>query len=72
MLKKPYGTSIIYDSKQLTEQKLLDTAKANEPLIKLLEIKDEAIEKMPVILIPPHSNLDEMGSNTSAGPFAGN
>jgi len=55
MLKKPYGVSIIYDSKQVNNQKILETVTLNEPLIKLSDIKDEPIDKIPVILIPPHN-----------------
>jgi hypothetical protein len=65
MLKKPYGASVIYDSKQLTEQKLILTAKANEPLIKLVDVKDEAIDKVPLILVPPHANVPEPPSASS-------
>lgn len=65
MLKKPYGASIIYDSKQLTEQKLILNAKANEPLIKLTDIKDEAIDRVPLILVPPHANVPEPPSPNS-------
>jgi len=55
MLKKPYGVSIIYDSKQVNDQKLLETVTLDEPLIKLSNIKDEPIAKIPTILIPPHN-----------------
>ncbi|PWU02567.1 MAG: hypothetical protein C5B53_01490 [Candidatus Melainabacteria bacterium] len=66
MLKKPYGASIIYDSTKLNEEKLVDTAKANEPLIKLLDIKDEAIPKLPVILVPPHSNVNNFSNQANS------
>jgi hypothetical protein len=68
MLKKPYGASIIYDSKQLTEQKLLETTKANEPIIQLLDVKDEAIDKVPALLIPPHTNVPDFNSNSALLP----
>jgi copper chaperone CopZ len=69
MLKKPYGASVIYDSKQVDEQKILTTAKLTEPLIKLEDIQDAAIEKLPVVLIPPHAgmpstSMDDSGSQT--------
>jgi copper chaperone CopZ len=68
MLKKPYGASIIYDSKQLTEEKLLATAKLNEPMVQLLDVKDEAIDKLPPILIPPHTNVPEFNNNSALLP----
>jgi len=64
MLKKPYGASVIYDSKQVNEQKLLDAAKLNEPQIKLLDVNDTAIVKIPVVLIPPHTAQLTMQDNT--------
>jgi hypothetical protein len=66
MLKKPFGASIIYDSTKLNEEKLLATAKANEPLVKLLDIKDEAIPKLPVILIPPHSTISNFNNQANS------
>jgi len=66
MLKKPYGASIIYDSKQINEQKLLDAAKANEPMITLLDLKDEAIAKVPEVFIPPHANISEFNDEANS------
>jgi hypothetical protein len=63
MLKKPYGVSIIYDSKAVSGQKLLATVTLSEPRIKLLDIKDEPIDKVPLVLIPPHN---ETNSNPSS------
>jgi hypothetical protein len=68
MLKKPYGASIIYDASQVTEQTLIDTAKLNEPLIKLLEVSDAPIEKIPLVLIPPHASM-ESSSNSALLPI---
>jgi hypothetical protein len=64
MLKKPYGASVIYDSSQVSEQTLLTTAKLNEPLIKLLDVNDAPIEKVPLVLIPPHVSMQS--GSTSA------
>jgi cyanuric acid amidohydrolase len=55
MLKKPYAAVIIYDSTQLSLNKIEETAKKGEPEVKLVDIKDEAIKKLPTILIPLYS-----------------
>jgi cyanuric acid amidohydrolase len=55
MLKKPYGAVIIYDSSQLTLNKIEDSAKLGEKEVQLVGIKDEAIKKLPTILIPLYS-----------------
>jgi copper chaperone CopZ len=57
MLKKPFGASVIYDGKQVDQQRILTAAKLTEPMIKLVDIQDEAIEKLPTVLIPPHSGM---------------
>lgn len=66
MLRKPFGASIIYDSTKLNEEKLIATAKANEPLVKLLDVKDEAIPKLPIVLVPPHSNVSDTNTKTNS------
>jgi cyanuric acid amidohydrolase len=55
MLKKPYGAVIIYDSSQLSQSKIEETAKKGEPEVRLVGLKDEAIKKLPTILIPIYS-----------------
>lgn len=55
MLKKPYGASVIYDSKKLGKEKLIEAIKRNEPKVSLLDVQDQAVEQSPFILIPPHN-----------------
>jgi copper chaperone CopZ len=55
MVKKPYGAVIIYDSSQLTQDKIVTVAKKDEPEVRLVGIKDEPIKKIPVVLIPLYS-----------------
>jgi hypothetical protein len=54
MLRKPYGGVVIYDSTKLEQKKILDIAKDHEPAIEFVQVEDEAIPKVPVILIPHH------------------
>ena len=70
MLKKPYGASIIYDASQVDEQTLITTAKLNEPMVKLLDVSDNPIEKIPLVLIPPHSNM-QSGDSSAFLPGTG-
>ena len=52
MLKKPYGAVVIYDSSKVKTDKILDKCKEGLPEIKLLDVKDEAIKKIPIVLVP--------------------
>lgn len=57
MLKKPFGASVIYDSKVTNKQALLEAVKEKEPSVQLENVEDKAIAKVPVILLPPHASL---------------
>lgn len=71
LLKKPYGASVIYDANLVTREKLIDNAKLNEPLIKLLDINDRPVESVPLILIPPHGEEEPSLQNSApAGTFS--
>ncbi len=59
MLKKPYGGVCIYDSSKLTKDKLLRIAKGDELTVTFEEVTDEAIEKLPIILVPHHATETE-------------
>jgi len=56
MLKKPYGVSIIYDAKQLKQAKIVETIKSYEKNTFVDGVKDAAITKIPLVLIPPFAN----------------
>lgn len=61
MLKKPYGAVVIYDSSKLTVKAILEIAVKGEPEVKIVDVKDEAIKKLPVVLIPAYSQVPGEG-----------
>ena len=61
MLKKPYGAVVIYDSSKLTLKSILDIAVKGEPEVKIVDVKDESIKKLPVVLIPAYSQVPGEG-----------
>lgn len=52
MLKKPYGAVVIYDSSKVSMQTLLDKAKSQDKEVKIQQVTDFPIQKIPTILIP--------------------
>ena len=61
MLKKPYGAVVIYDSSKLKLKSILDIAVKGEPEVKIVDVKDESIKKLPVVLIPAYSQVPGEG-----------
>jgi len=61
MLKKPYGAVVIYDSSKLNLKSILDIAVKGEPEVKIVDVKDESIKKLPVVLIPAYSQVPGEG-----------
>ena len=61
MLKKPYGAVVIYDSSKLNLKAILDIAVKGEPEVKIVDVKDESIKKLPVVLIPAYSQVPGEG-----------
>ncbi|MDR3613446.1 MAG: hypothetical protein P4L53_07760 [Candidatus Obscuribacterales bacterium] len=61
MLKKPYGAVVIYDSSKLNLKAILDIAVKGEPEVKIVDVKDESIKKLPVVLIPAYSQVPSEG-----------
>ncbi len=53
MLKRPYGVSVIYAVGETNPDEILAIVKNKEPNIKVLEMNDSHVGKMPAILIPP-------------------
>jgi copper chaperone CopZ len=62
MLKKPYGVSVIYDSKQLQQAKILATIKSYEKNTFVDGVQDAAVAKVPLVLIPPFAKPEEGAS----------
>jgi hypothetical protein len=54
MLKPPYGASVVYDSKQITKDAIVDIANHQKKNVHVDSINDAAITKIPIVLIPPH------------------
>ncbi len=52
MLKKPYGAVVIYDSSKVSMQTLLEKAKSQDKEVKIEQVTDFPIQKIPTILIP--------------------
>ncbi len=52
MLRPPYGAVVIYDASKLSLEKILQSATENEPAVKLVDVKDIAIKKLPIVLVP--------------------
>lgn len=71
MLKRPYGAVILYDSKKTTPNELLDMAKKSEKDVKFEDIKDSAIPRVPLVLVPIHNTLkDSKGNLHTSLPLA--
>lgn len=71
MLKPPYGAVVLYDGKKTAPHELLDTAKKGEKDVKFEDIKDVAINRVPLVLVPVHNTLkDNKGSLNAGLPLA--
>jgi copper chaperone CopZ len=59
MLKRPFGTSVIYQTTQIKKEEILAIVQNKEPNIKIVEVSDSSIAKVPSPMIPPFvSTLD--------------
>ncbi|MBZ0188691.1 MAG: cation transporter [Candidatus Obscuribacterales bacterium] len=57
-VKKPYGCAVIYDSSKTNKDEIIDKGKEGEKeKVKILDISDEHIAKMPFILVPKFNQL---------------
>jgi hypothetical protein len=65
MLKKPYGAVVLYDSRKTAPQQLLDTAKKGERDTKFEDIRDAAINKVPLVLLPIYNSVVKGSENTT-------
>jgi copper chaperone CopZ len=53
MLKRPYGTSVIYRADKASADYILMMLKAKDAAIKVSDVSDNKIDNMPIPLIPP-------------------
>lgn len=53
MLKYPYGTSIIYDAKQISRESILHIPPNHNKSVTLSDIHDTHLKQVPEALIPP-------------------
>ncbi len=53
MLKRPFGASVIYQETEIKQDEILAIVKEKEPNIKVLEVNDSNIAKVPSPIIPP-------------------
>jgi len=53
MLKRPFGASVIYQSDKSTANFILTMLRAKDGTLKIVDVKDSKIDKMPLPLIPP-------------------
>ncbi len=53
MLKRPFGASVIYQETEIKEDEIIAIVKDKEPNIKVLEVNDSSITKVPSPIIPP-------------------
>jgi len=65
MLRKPYGAVIVYDSTKVSKDKLMETAKAQDKDVRIEQAVDNAIAKVPNILIPLYG-IPKQTAQTSA------
>jgi copper chaperone CopZ len=52
MLKPPYGAVVIYDSSKISMQELIEKAKKQEKEVRVEQVTDFPVQKIPTILIP--------------------
>lgn len=55
-LQAPYAAVVLYDSSKTTQKALLDKAQETEPTVKFVSIEDNAIAKVPIVLVPKIGN----------------
>jgi hypothetical protein len=55
MLRKPFGGVCVYDSSKLTKDRLLQLGRGTETNISFDMVEDQAIAKMPPVLVPHHA-----------------
>lgn len=65
MLRKPYGAVIVYDSTKVSKDKLMETAKSQDKDVRIEQSVDNAIPKVPNILIPLYG-IPKQTAQTSA------
>lgn len=56
-VKKPFGCAVIYDSSKTNKNEILEKGKGDEKDVKILDITEEHIDKMPFILVPKFNQL---------------
>ncbi|MBK9142934.1 MAG: cation transporter [Candidatus Melainabacteria bacterium] len=56
-VKKPFGCAVIYDSSKTSKNEILEKGKGDEKDVKILDITEEHIDKMPFILVPKFNQL---------------
>jgi copper chaperone CopZ len=52
MLRKPYGGVVVYDSSKISKDKLMQTILAQDKDVRIEQIVDTSINKVPTVLIP--------------------
>lgn len=58
LIKRPYGAVAIYDSSKVNVDKILKEALVSEKEnVKILDVNDRAIDKLPFLLVPVFSQL---------------
>lgn len=67
MLRKPYGAVIIYDSTKVSKDKLMETAKSQDKDVRIEQSVDNAIPKIPSILIPLYAIPKQTAQTTAGG-----
>lgn len=67
MLRKPYGGVIVYDSSKVSKNKLLETVLAQDKDVRVEQQIDNAISKVPAILIPLYGIPKTSAKNASEG-----
>jgi copper chaperone CopZ len=51
-LQAPYAAVVLYDSSKTTQKALLDKAQETVPEVKFVSIEDNAVAKVPTVLVP--------------------
>ncbi len=55
-LQSPYAAVVLYDASKTTQKAILDKAGETVPEVKFVSIEDNAIEKVPIVLVPKIGN----------------
>ncbi len=56
MLNRPYGAVCIYDATKTNKDAILVAAKGDAKELSFDMVEDQAIAKIPIVLVPHHSN----------------